>query len=55
MAFVVVDEVRSLASKTQESASEIETIIEKIIQSVHETSDKVDESVKLAEESEELF
>lgn len=50
---VVADEVRSLASKTQESASEIEMIIEKIIRSVHETSDKVSESVKLAEESDE--
>jgi len=50
---VVADEVRSLASKTQESASEIEMIIEKIIRSVHETSDKVGESVKLAEESDE--
>ncbi len=50
---VVADEVRSLASKTQESASEIENIIEKIIQSVHETSDKVSQSVSLAEESDE--
>jgi len=50
---VVADEVRSLASKTQESAIEIETIIEKIIQSVHQTSDKVGQSVKLAEESDE--
>lgn len=50
---VVADEVRSLASKTQESATEIETIIEKIIQSVHQTSDKVAQSVKLAEESDE--
>lgn len=50
---VVADEVRSLASKTQESAGEIENIIEKIIQSVHQTSDKVAQSVKLAEESDE--
>lgn len=50
---VVADEVRSLASKTQESAIEIENIIEKIIKSVHETSSKVGESVKLAEESDE--
>jgi len=50
---VVADEVRSLASKTQESASEIETIIEKIIQSVHETSETVGRSVTLAEESDE--
>jgi len=50
---VVADEVRSLASKTQESAVEIENIIEKIIHSVHETSDKVGQSVKLAEESDE--
>lgn len=50
---VVADEVRSLASKTQESATEIENIIEKIIQSIHETSNKVGQSVKLAEESDE--
>ena len=50
---VVADEVRSLASKTQESAGEIENIIEKIIQSVSETSDKVSKTVTLAEESDE--
>ncbi len=50
---VVADEVRSLASKTQESASEIETIIEKIIQSVQNTSDKVSNTVELAEQSDE--
>lgn len=50
---VVADEVRSLASKTQESASEIEIIIEKIIASVHETSETVSQAVSLAEESDE--
>lgn len=50
---VVADEVRSLASKTQESAGEIETIIEKIIKSVQETSDTVGESVTLAQDSDE--
>jgi len=50
---VVADEVRSLAGKTQESAGEIETIIEKIILSVQETSDRVSQSVQLAEESDE--
>ncbi len=50
---VVADEVRSLASKTQESASEIEAIIEKIINSVKETSDTVRQSVSLAQDSDE--
>ena len=50
---VVADEVRSLASKTQESAGEIETIIEKIIKSVQETSDTVSQSVTLAQDSDE--
>lgn len=50
---VVADEVRSLASKTQESAGEIETIIEKIIKSVREMSDTVTKSVGLAQESDE--
>ncbi len=50
---VVADEVRSLASKTQESAGEIETIIEKIIKSVQETSDTVSQSVSLAQDSDE--
>ncbi len=50
---VVADEVRSLASKTQESAGEIETIIEKIIRSVQETSDTVSQSVSLAQDSDE--
>ena len=50
---VVADEVRSLASKTQESAGEIENIIEKIISSVQKTSDTVSQSVELAQDSDE--
>ena len=50
---MVADEVRSLASKTQESAGEIENIIEKIISSVQKTSDTVSQSVELAQDSDE--
>jgi len=50
---VVADEVRSLASKTQQSAGEIEAIIEKIINSVDETSATVKRSVELAQDSDE--
>ena len=52
---VVADEVRNLASKTQDSTSEIEAIIEKIVNSVNETSETVNRSVELAEQSDEAI
>lgn len=50
---VVADEVRTLAGKTQQSAGEIETIIEKIIRSIQDTSETVSQLVALTQESDE--
>jgi len=50
---VVADEVRSLAGKTQQHASEIESIIERLVSNVRNTSDKVSDAVRLAEDSDE--
>lgn len=50
---VVADEVRNLAGKTQQHASEIESIIERLVSNVRNTSDKVCDAVKLAEDSDE--
>ncbi len=52
---VVADEVRSLAGKTQQHASEIESIIARLVSNVRNTSDKVNDAVKLAEVSDEAI
>ncbi len=50
---VVADEVRNLAGKTQQHASEIESIIERLVSNIRNTSSKVSDAVKLAEDSDE--
>ncbi|MEX2475796.1 methyl-accepting chemotaxis protein [Marinobacter sp.] len=48
---VVADEVRSLAQRTQNSASEIETLINTLISSVEETANAMAEGTRLGEQS----
>ncbi len=52
---VVADEVRSLAGKTQQYASEIETIIGSLMTRINDVTNKVKDSVNLASESDELI
>jgi len=52
---VVADEVRSLANKTQESAQEIQNLIEQLLKNVSAASNAIHNSMKLAEESDELI
>lgn len=52
---VVADEVRSLANKTQESAQEIQNLIEQLLKNVNAASNAIQGSMKKAEESDELI
>lgn len=52
---VVADEVRSLANKTQESAQEIQNLIEQLLKNVSAASDSIQGCMKKAEESDELI
>ena len=51
---VVADEVRSLANKTQESAQEIEDLIQQLLRNVESANASIHSSMKLAEKSDEL-
>lgn len=50
---VVADEVRSLASKTQQYANEIQDIISDLIQQVNQTETEIKSTVDLAQKSDE--
>jgi methyl-accepting chemotaxis protein len=52
---VVADEVRSLANKTQESAQEIEDLIQQLLRNVESANASIHGSMKLAEKSDELI
>ena len=52
---VVADEVRSLANKTQESAQEIEELIQQLLRNVETANASIHGSMKLAEKSDELI
>ena len=52
---VVADEVRSLANKTQESAQEIEELIQQLLRNVESANASIHGSMKLAEKSDELI
>ncbi len=52
---VVADEVRSLANKTQESAQEIQNLIEQLLSNVSIASSAIHNSMKLGEQSDELI
>lgn len=52
---VVADEVRSLANKTQESAQEIEDLIQQLLRNVETANNSIHGSMKLAEKSDELI
>ena len=52
---VVADEVRSLANKTQESAQEIQNLIEQLLKNVSAANGAIHNSMKLGEQSDELI
>ena len=52
---VVADEVRSLANKTQESAQEIQNLIEQLLKNVSAANSAIHNSMKLGEQSDELI
>ena len=52
---VVADEVRALASKTQQSTDEIQQIIEALLAHVNDANDVISNSTELANKSDELI
>ena len=52
---VVADEVRSLATKTQDSAQEIEELIQQLLRNVESANASIHNSIKLSERSDELI